>query len=556
MLRRIVILVAFSALSCADLRDMRDRFGGETRSIDSGRVLRGDHPRAADPLLDDSAWPRELLWNVTREPLWIRMPIHLDTADTQRQLGVYVGALASHEVWWDGRRIGVSGTAESAGPIDNFYPLDARTAGEHLLAIRILPGPADASRGFFQGIAIGDYPHLVRSRIAAQLVPLAALGVFIVVGLYYLSLWLAASRRPSVLVFALLCFAASLLVTAETWRWIAGYTWDWHLARIQIILVLTAAIAFLLPLFFVLELGLRRPRIWAGATAVALLFIAARNTSFDERSLQLLAIATTVSAAAILVALPRRKWEALPSAIGIAILGAALIAGGYGFSDSSFFLAFAALIVCLLVSLAVQMRRQRREHESALLRAARLEIELLKKSIQPHFIMNTLMAVMEWIEEDPREGVRFLDALADELRIFAEVSGEKLIAAGRELELCRSHLAIMSARKGTRFALDAEGVDSAAPLPPAIFHTLIENAITHNSYDESEVVFTLREERTGDTRRYVMDAPIRNAARTATGHGLGLRYVKARLEESFPGRWSVESAPFAECWRTTIEVRG
>jgi hypothetical protein len=557
MLRRLLILLAFSALSCADLRDMRDRFGGETLSIDTGRVLRGGHPRGADPLVDDAAWPRELLWNVSREPLWIRIPIRLDAADTQRQLGVYVGALASHEVWWDGRRIGASGTAASAGPIDNFYPIDSRAAGMHLLAIRILPGPDAPSRGFFQGIAIGDYPHLVRSRIAAQLVPLAALGVFIVIGVYYLSLWFAASRRPSVLVFALLCFAASLLVTAETWRWIAGYTWDWHLVRIQAILGLTLAISFLLPLFFVLELGLSRPWVWAATAAAALLLIAARNISFDDRCLQLLSVATAVSAAAILLALPRRKWDALPSAIGIAILGAALVAGGYGFSDSSFFLAFSALIVCLLVSLAMQMRRQRREHESALLRAARLEIELLKKSIQPHFIMNTLMAVMEWIEEDPREGVRFLEALADELRIFAEVSGEKLIPAGRELELCRSHLAIMSARKGTRFALDADGVDHAVPLPPAIFHTLIENAITHNGYDEDEVVFTLREERSGDARRYVMDAPIRDAARTATtGSGLGLRYVKARLEESFPGRWRVESVPFEGCWRTTIEVSG
>ena len=551
-----MLLLAFAALSCTDVRDMRDRFGGETLSIDTARVARGNHPRGADPALDDSAWPRELLWNLTPGPLWIRVRIRLDDADTQRQLGVYVGALASHEVWWDGRRVGVSGTAESAGPIDNFYPIDARAPGMHLLAIRILPGPANEARGFFQGIAVGDYPHLVRSRIAAQLVPLAALGVFVVIGVYYLSLWFAASRRPSVLVFSLLCFTASLLVTAETWRWIAGYTWDWHFVRMHTILGLTLAIAFLLPLFFNLELRVPRPRVWATATAVPLLLLAARDGGFDDRCLQLLWVATTVSAAAILVAWPRRKWEALPSAIGISILGAALIAGGYGFSDSSFFLAFGALIVCLLVSLAVQMRRQRREHESAMLRAARLEIELLKKSIQPHFLMNTLTAVMEWIEDDPREGVRFLEALADELRIFAEVSGEKLIPAGRELELCRSHLAIMSCRKGTRFALDADGVDNAAPLPPAIFHTLLENAITHNGYGDDEVVFTLREERSGDARRYVMDAPIRNAARSAAGNGLGLRYVKARLEESFPGRWRVESAPFAACWRTTIEVTG
>ena len=152
------------------------RFGGETLSISNGRVSRGSEPRGADPALDDSRWPRELLWNLEPAPAWIRIPIGLDPSDTQRQLGVYLGLLASHDVWWDGRRIGVSGNAERAGPIDNFYPIDAGAAGMHLLAIPILPGPAHEARGFLQGIAIGDYPHLVRSRIAAQLVPLAALG--------------------------------------------------------------------------------------------------------------------------------------------------------------------------------------------------------------------------------------------------------------------------------------------------------------------------------------------------------------------------------------------
>ena len=42
------------------------------------------------------------------------------------------------------------------------------------------------------------------------------------------------------------------------------------------------------------------------------------------------------------------------------------------------------------------------------------------------------------------------------------------------------------------------------------------------------------------------------AARARTG----LRYVKARLDDSFAGRWTLTAGPVAGGWRTVIEVRG
>src|SRR4051794_37372312 len=123
-LRRRALLFALAALSCARWRNMSHRFGGETLSIDVARGGSGSERRGADPALDDSAWPEAVLWNLTPQPLWIRSHIRLAPADTQRQLGLYVGLLASYEVWWDGHLVGRSGTASAPGPIDRFFPLD------------------------------------------------------------------------------------------------------------------------------------------------------------------------------------------------------------------------------------------------------------------------------------------------------------------------------------------------------------------------------------------------------------------------------------------------
>ena len=122
-----------------------------------------------------------------------------------------------------------------------------------------------------------------------------------------------------------------------------------------------------------------------------------------------------------------------------------------------------------------------------------------------------------------------------------------------ELALCRAHPAVMGLRRDVDFALDAEGVDPAAPVPPAVLHTLVENAVTHNAYGPGAVRFTLAEERVGGRRRLVLRAPLAGEAREGREGG-GLRYVRARLEEAFPGRWTLTSGAEDGAWVTRIEL--
>ena len=486
--------------------------------------------------------PNRLIYTLPPEPFELRKQMTL--VPYERPVGLYVSMLADIDVFWDGEPIG------RGGMIDNFYVIDGarKSPGSHTLLIRARP-PRDVPRVFVYGIAVGDYATMTRSRVVSQVFPLAALGVFVVVGVYYLALWFAAGRQRSLLVFALLCFAASLLVIAECYRWIAGYPYPWHVVRLQVINTLTFVVSLLLPSFFVLDLGVPRARWWAFVTAGALAIVALAPFTFDTRCLAMFGIGIAVSLAAI-----ARGRRDIPAAIGVLALAAALLGGGFSFGDRTFFLGFVFLIACLLLSLTLQLRRQRREHEDARIRAARLEIELLKRSIQPHFLMNTLTAAVEWIEEEPAEGARFLDAIAGELRILNEISGAALIPIDRELELCRSHLTIMSYRKGMQFELETSGIDHASTIPPAVFHTLLENAISHNRYRDARVVFHLGGARSNGHRSYVVETPRTTAPAAAIREGIGLRYVKARLEETFPGRWQLDSEALEDRWRTTIVV--
>ena len=238
--------------------------------------------------------------------------------------------------------------------------------------------------------------------------------------------------------------------------------------------------------------------------------------------------------------------------LGVGVCGGALVIAGHEFMDGAFFPAFGALIAGILVSMGLQTRDEERRLAAARATAARLETELLKKHLQPHFLMNTLTSIVEWVETDPPRGAQAIESLSAELRTLVDVSGEALIPVGRELDLCRAHLAVMGFRRGVEVTLDSEGVDRAQPIPPAVLHTLIENAMTHNAYREGKVRFTLEQMNEGTWRELRLCVPLVGEPRPARIDGGGLRYVRARLEESLPGHWSLKLGAEDGAWVTQI----
>jgi LytS/YehU family sensor histidine kinase len=218
-----------------------------------------------------------------------------------------------------------------------------------------------------------------------------------------------------------------------------------------------------------------------------------------------------------------------------------------------FVVGFSGMVVALLLILGRRMIDERRAATQATLRSARLELELLKRGIQPHFLMNVLTSILEWIEQEPARASRFVLALADELSLLTRASAHALIPIELELELCRAHVALMSQRLEVEVSLSVPSIDPAEQVPPALFHTLIENAMTHGCFAEGPVRLTLDAERAGTCRRYRFVSP-EVAPLPASREGTGSRYLRARLQESYGGRWRVRAGPCATGWETVIEI--
>lgn len=225
--------------------------------------------------------------------------------------------------------------------------------------------------------------------------------------------------------------------------------------------------------------------------------------------------------------------------------------------NKSLFAGFSLILLGMFYLLSLRIKEQRLAYENSLVQSTRLRLELLKKNIQPHFLMNTLTSLIDWVEEAPDKGVLFIEALAKEFDLFNQIENKTLIPISQEIGLCRSHLEVMTYRKEIDYSWEEEGVDTNEKIPPGIFHTLLENGITHSlPLKDNSIQFKLIFKSNSDYKCYTFltfATTVRQEASTKK-EGTGIKYVKARLTESYQEQWEFTSEPVNHGWKNTIKI--
>ena len=528
-------------------------------TIDLVQMREGDDATWSGRNLDDTAWQTAQWWRVDPQGrmVWIRahiaMPAGSDTTSTP--LGVYFSATASYEAWWNGVRVasnGVPATAtarETPGKLDSvmFIP-PGLIERDNVLALRLsslhlplrLGGP-------MQGFHLRPYGFKKTEVVRAEAPTLIAIGALLFGALYFAGMYFSNRRDKSTLLLALLTFAILGQLIAESTRDFYSYPYPFHILRIEAILAFASIASVLLVAYIAHRYAPAARGRFVGLAVVNAVVIAALAPGFDGKTVLVLIAGTILSSVAAIIGLRRHApgaravLVAMAVAIGLAVLDVTR------FLDRTWYLEAVVLVLLLFW----QQVRSLRDAQN---RRARLELELLKQQIQPHFLMNSLTALTEWVESDPAVGVRMIEALAGEFRSISSMTGAATVSMAQELELCRLHLRVMSLRQNQPFELRADNVRLDAPVPPAIFHTLVENALTHNHYTDG-AVFQLEEEAADPARRiYRLRTPLMRTA-SAGSAGKGHRYVTARLRDVFGEQWRFSSGPHSPGeWLDFIEV--
>ncbi|MEO5957753.1 MAG: histidine kinase [Opitutaceae bacterium] len=534
------------------------------------RIQMGDDPRWAAPDWDDRTWtPVER----TRVPskkgiFWLRLRVRSTGRDEPIPgLLMIRGGLSAWECYWDGVAAGSWGTPGNSVAAEREkgattlieLPSSMTVSGEHVVALRVSTYHSPQEAGGYAPLLFWTTPPEAYEALGAtlRLFPAMGVGAMLTIGIAVLVMWMVADRRLILALFSALCLSAAVLVAVASAPMMWDYPASWRSIQIALRIGLVVAVSSLLLATVLAHSYPTWRRRWLALPLLAETALALCYPPVGVNALTpvLWRVAFVWALGFVSWAVWRRREGSWLVMTGLALTFALFERDPKHFEHSDFLVGFLPVLGGLIGAIALRLRSERLQARDTKLMAARLEIELLKKSLQPHFLMNTLTALSQVIEEKPAAAVQLIDDLASEFRSLARFSSEKQVSIAEELALCRAHLGVMSARTDLAWNLEAEGLDVSATVPPALFLTLIENGFTHQRARRDATTFVLRAERVGDGMRYTFLSPgtVTQETHRATG-GTGLRYVCARLEESFHDAWKLSHGAVPGGWETVIEL--
>lgn len=380
-------------------------------------------------------------------------------------------------------------------------------------------------------------------------------GAFLIASIYYFFLYINSKRRQwDVLIFASVCFLFFALLIMEYLKFHVSIPYSDFYLRLEIIGWLTFAIAFLVPLYFAIQFNFRKRNWLMAMLFITLISLYIYHSGSYDLTARLYSLAMLITAFIVvvngIVQKERGGFIALMALLLSALINKLVV------YDYGLFISFTVIVLCMLYLHSIRASVIEAEHQRAVLLSSRLQLELLKKNIQPHFLRNTLTSMMDWVEESPKEGARFIQALSTEFDIMNEISEKTQIPITKELELCRQHISVMGFRKEINYTLEEIGIDEKQLIPPAIIHTLLENGITHSEpLPGNTIKFVLSYSSNEKEHRYVFETFAENRkAMTDRSGGNGFKYIKARLTESYGQGWTFYSAATENGWTSTIHI--
>jgi two-component system sensor histidine kinase AlgZ len=187
-------------------------------------------------------------------------------------------------------------------------------------------------------------------------------------------------------------------------------------------------------------------------------------------------------------------------------------------------------VVALAAGIAVQhyLELRSRAFSPAV---AEAKLQALQSRIRPHFLFNSLNAVLAVVQSDPARAERMLENLAE---LFRAVMGDvrQLVSLEHELDLCRKYVEIEQTRLGERLHVKWEisAVHPRARVPQLLLQPIIENAVRYGAErvaGRCEIEVKVRQR--GFQLEIGVSNPIAREPVQREGNQIGLNNIRGRL---------------------------
>jgi len=212
-----------------------------------------------------------------------------------------------------------------------------------------------------------------------------------------------------------------------------------------------------------------------------------------------------------------------------------------------------SLLVCAILLMYFRLRARVLSHA---LHDARLQV--LRARIRPHFLFNTINAVLGIVRTRPAEAENALQDMADLFRM-AMSNAQDLVPLRREIQLSRQYIALEQLRMGERLRVDWQirDIPDDAMVPPLMLQPLLENAVYHGIEPLPRGgVINVALSRNVDGIQLVVENPClpRDVAVEHGGNRMAMQNIRERLDLLFDAEARYRAGCDMDCYRVEISL--
>jgi two-component system, LytTR family, sensor histidine kinase AlgZ len=184
---------------------------------------------------------------------------------------------------------------------------------------------------------------------------------------------------------------------------------------------------------------------------------------------------------------------------------------------------------------------------------AEARLQALQARIRPHFLFNSINAVLSLIRKQPKRAEKALEDMSDLFRVLMSENRD-LVPLAQEISLCQQYLDLEKLRLEERLQItwQIDDMPSDAMIPPLILQPLLENAVYHGIEPMPEggeivvkIYTKLRE------LHLIISNPYAQKNDHHSGNKMALKNIKERLKLHF----DLESSVKTEAKNNRYEVQ-
>ena len=197
--------------------------------------------------------------------------------------------------------------------------------------------------------------------------------------------------------------------------------------------------------------------------------------------------------------------------------------------------------------------------EEAVREAHRMELQMLRAQLDPHFLFNSLNGIAAEIPAHPDSATEMVRELSDYLRYSLDHRKRAVGPLSDELDAMRAYLEIEKARFGERLSVRIEATPEARcrKVPSFLLQPLVENSVKHGlSNSRHPMELTISAVVQGDVLIIGVGNTGTLPVPDPSKDGIGLDTLRRRLDLNYPNRHEFTLAADRGRVQAKLQLRG